>query len=74
MREEEAALEEGIQQQGNVTAGKGSDGFPFGGKGSFLPVTSPSLSPGPGIRVEPGDEWRNQLGDGQRPGGHQGMS
>lgn len=42
MREEEAALEAGIQQQGNVTAGKGSDGFPFSGKGSFLPVTPPA--------------------------------
>lgn len=47
-----AALQEGIHQQGNVTAGKeglrrGSDGFPFFGKGSFLPVTPSQPGPSP---------------------------
>lgn len=47
MRQEEAALEEGIHQQGNVTAEKGSSGFLFGGKGSFLPVTPSPACPQP---------------------------
>lgn len=49
-------------------------GFLSLGRALFSLSPPPSLAPAPGIGVEAGAEWRNQLGDGQSPGGQQGIS